>query len=119
MDMLDWVHQCALRQIQVFDVEEPPTGEARGEFVRTHMLAALDELHEILSCVRWKTWANDQGELKVDKVVIADEFADALVFIGNIAWALGLTGNDISLALHRTDTKIRERAALAGGYNAR
>ena len=122
MDFVDWIHQCGLRQIQCFNTSTEDfkeDGEALAQFVRTHTLAALDEVHEILGCIRWKPWANDQGELKVTKWETTQEIADVLVFLGNLCWALGIDGVDISAALRQADVKIRERASRPEGYSAR
>ena len=116
--MRDFIKLAGARQVELFDYpKHAMTPEERAEYWRTHVLAATDELHEVLDCIDWKPWSSHEGEWKVDKEVLADEIADVLAFVGNICFAAGISDGVLDNAIDRNDEKIRRRRAE--GYAAR
>lgn len=61
--------------------------DVRAEYVRTSVLAATAELHEVLNEVGWKPWATSQ-HYNTDAVI--SECVDVFHFIINIMLASGL-----------------------------
>lgn len=59
------------------------TGETRANYIRTHMLALEDELHEALRETSWKPWSKTPGgEMNRDEYL--DELVDAWHFFMNL-----------------------------------
>lgn len=117
-DLRDFIQMAGARQVELFDYPtQPMTPQQRAEYWRTHVLAALDELHEILDCLDWKPWSDTQGEWQVDKETLTSEIMDLLAFLGNLCFMAGISHGQLEPALDRNDTKIRER--VARGYAAR
>lgn len=116
--LTDFILDCGKRQVELFNYsEEPMTRDEFANYWRTHVLACLDEVHELLDCVDWKPWSEGEGRIKVDKEVITSEVADILVFLGNLCFAAGISHGQLERQLELTDIKIRRR--VAEGYEAR
>ena len=74
-------------------------GEAFAEYMRTNTLAAMVELSEFLQELPWKPW-KDEGRPDEDayrRAVV--ELADVLIFVFNLAAALGVTGDRLEQAI--------------------
>jgi hypothetical protein len=90
------------RELQInsygFDPSEPPSDEARIEFIRWNVLALTDELHELLGECGWKPWATSRH---VNADAAMAELVDAWHFFMNLMWAVeggGLLGDAGALA---------------------
>ena len=83
------------------------------DYIRTNVLGLLDEAHEVLAETGWKPWKKQNyGEVDFDKFVA--ELSDVLVFVANLAIAVGATEEDVARALAVTYEKNRRR--LEEGY---
>lgn len=67
-------------------------GEERALFIKDMVLAATDELHELLGEVGWKPWATSRH---VNEKAARGEFIDLWHFVMNLALALRMDGSDI------------------------
>lgn len=59
------------------------TGETRANYIRIHMLALTDELHEALREVGWKPWSKTPSG-KMNRDTYLDELVDAWHFFMNL-----------------------------------
>lgn len=76
-------------QSEAYDID-PTTleGEELAEFVRWNVLAAIDELAEVLhECKGWKPWST--REVEVDGDAMLAELVDVQHFINNLALVAG------------------------------
>ncbi len=107
LDDLLVVQECVQRRTFEY-------GSLRGpelaEYIRLNVLAATDELHEVLGEVQWKPWKGDQGSINRERYV--DELADALLFWANLCWAARVSGAEMTEAVHRAWAKTAERMAV-------
>lgn len=119
MTALDnFIKDAGRRQEELFHyTREPVAPEEFAERVRNNVLACVRELMEVLDCVQWKNWAKNEGVLKVTHDELADEVADALLFLGNVCWWAGVSDAHVAAALDRADVKVRSR--VQNGYEAR
>lgn len=85
----------------------------RIDFIRTQLLAALDELHEALHETGWKPWRTE-GYAEVNRGAYLHELADVLVFIANLAVAVGATGDELHQVL--TEVQAKNELRMASGY---
>ena len=93
-------------------------GEERARFARDMVLAATEELHEILRCLEWKPWAerDRRGEDVEPRHHVEGEFGDLLAFVGNLAcvWELG-TDDVLSGHERKVRVNVQRHAHNAGG----
>jgi NTP pyrophosphatase (non-canonical NTP hydrolase) len=72
---------------------DPTDDEDVSRHVREVVLAATDELHEVLGEVHWKPWKDKRGIKDVN--AYREEMADVLHFVIELYMAAGLSGRDI------------------------
>lgn len=73
-------------------------GEDLAEYIRLNVLAATDELHEVLAETGWKPWK--RSELgRINRQEFADEIVDVLAFVANLALAAGIDGHELTWRL--------------------
>lgn len=83
------------------------------EYIRTQVLGATDELHEVLGETGWKPWKNEgYGDVNRDAYLL--ELADVLVFWTNLVVAVGGTAEEMELAIRTTQSKNNQR--VIDGY---
>jgi hypothetical protein len=73
-------------------------GEQLIEYIRLNVLAATDELHEVLRETGWKTWRKEDYGF-VNRARYIDELADVLLFFLNLCLAQRVTGRELAVAL--------------------
>lgn len=116
--LVAWAFDCLLREqeaVQVRAFGEKPaerTKEQTVEAVRDNVLAATDELHEVLGTVGWKKWKRaDYGY--VNRARYIDEMADVILFVLNLLLAQRVTGREIAAALIKK-WRLNERRQRKG-----
>lgn len=67
-------------------------GDARKDAVRTHVLALLDEVHEVLHEADWKPWKKTSQN---DSTAYAEEMVDAFHFFMNLMLIGGMSVEDL------------------------
>lgn len=85
---------------------------ARGdlaESVRTNVLAATHELHELLDEVGWKPWKRAGYGRVTSRQRYIEEVTDVLLFTLNLLLLQGVTGDEIAKALERKLQVNRDR----------
>lgn len=101
-------------QEAVYGVKPHELGGADlAEYIRLNVLAATDELHEVLDETGWKPWK--RGELgEVNRQRYADEIVDVLAFVANLAVAVGIDGHELTWRLvgkwHENERRQAEEA---------
>lgn len=102
--LVAWAFDCLLRKqeaVQVRAFGEKPAERTREqivEAVRDNVLAATDELHEVLHETGWKKWKRaDYGY--VNRARYIDELADVILFVLNLLLAQRVSGREITVAL--------------------
>jgi hypothetical protein len=117
-ELKNLIRDCHDRQPAIvgYGIEDlGPRGGAR--FIHWNVVAAIDEVMELMKCISWKPWSKDFSEKRKSKEEAAEEVADILLFVGNIAAALGVTDDDLAAAYSRVVDKVSLRAR--NGYIAR
>jgi len=84
-----------------------PTYE-RIDYVKTQVLGALDELHEVLGETGWKPWKSE-GYGTVNRDAYLSEISDVLVFVTNLVIAVGGTPDELEGCLRATQAKNQRR----------
>jgi len=103
-------------QLETYEIDPVSLrGEERARFLRDQVLAATEELHEILRESSWKPWHHGRAgygettELRWRRQdwieAIAEEFGDLMCFVANLALAHDLTTQDVMNGFER---KVRE-----------
>lgn len=80
------------------------------EFIKTNVLAATDELHELLGETGWKPWATSRH---INLEAARGELIDVLHFVNNLAIALDMDAEMVAERYHRKSGKNVDRQ-LAG-----
>lgn len=90
---------------------EDMTTQARMENMRTNALAAVAEIIEVIDETGWKPWKSN-GFGTVNHAAFADEMADVLLFLFNMAIGAGVSGTDLARALEdawqKNETRQRD-----------
>lgn len=84
-----------------------------AEYIRWNTLAMQAEMIELMDCVQWKPWAQNQGKIKVDRDKLLDEAADVWCFFMNILLALKITPADL-IRQHHLKTMVNIYRQLDG-----
>jgi len=88
-------------------------GLERRKWLATQFAGLYCEIAEMQQCTAWKPWIPDgivqHEERETD---LAQEAADALIFIGNILAACGITSAQLSEAIDTKSERNRERAYI-------
>lgn len=86
-------------------------GAARADYVRENVLAATEELHELMRCFDWKPWhpVAEQGRTLVARQAVAEEIADVLIFLCNLAATEMLSWADVERCFELKVRKNQER----------
>ena len=96
----------------------PPRGKKPSkDNVRTYSLALMIELGEFVQELNWKPWKEDK---EINKIRVADEFADILAFLGILIVymdAFGISPTDLARAyLSKTEVNIDRFLGKVDGY---
>jgi len=75
---------------------EELTGEEFKDAMRTHTLALLDEVHEVLRETSWKPWKRGDGT-DFNAKAAREEMVDAFHFFMNVMLLLGIDWDDLLL----------------------
>lgn len=81
-------------------------GEERIQFIKDHVMALEDELHEFLSETGWKPWALSRH---VNEVAAQGELVDAFHFFMNLCLVVGLSPEMLYLKYTQKRTRNIER----------
>lgn len=85
-----WLESTRTLQREVYGIDlDHMTVEDRAMWIKENVLAAVDELTEILHEISWKFWAHDDTFVNRDGVL--KEAVDLAHFLGNIVASLGVT----------------------------
>jgi NTP pyrophosphatase (non-canonical NTP hydrolase) len=85
-----------LMQEDVYGVDPAALfGDELADYLSMNVLAATDELHELLAECRWKTWQSNRGLIS-DFDAARSELADVICFVLNLALALDMSGQGIT-----------------------
>lgn len=82
----------------------------RPAYVHWNVVAAIDELLELMKTMSWKPWSADYGNDREPIMARAHEGVDVLLFLGNILGVLGVTDDDLAAAYDEKVSLIEERA---------
>jgi predicted Zn-dependent protease len=115
---VDFLVAIFVRQLEVQRAAgtDPTVMVAKAEviqYIKDMVLAAEDELHEVLGETGWKPWATSRH---IHTTAAQEEWIDVLCFVVNIALALGLSPQRVN-QLHREKTTTnlaRQRDGYTG-----
>lgn len=93
-DMLDAQEQLQMRSY-AGDRPAALQGTERVDFIKTHILALLDEAHEALNETGWKPWATSRH---VNDKAFKSELIDAWHFMMNLFLVARMNADDIEEA---------------------
>lgn len=93
--------QNTLQRVLGIDFDDLTTAE-RVELVKQYILAAEDELHEVLNETSWKPWATG---VKFNEENIKRELVDVLCFLVNLCLLAGMSPLDLA-GRHAAKTKV-------------
>lgn len=110
----DWIAETKKLQIEAYG-QDPTllTGEDRVEYIKWNVLAAIDELMEMLGEVGWKNWATSRH---VNEDAAGGEMIDLLHFASNLLLALHWDDEKLNTAYLAKMSKNRTRMA-SGTYD--
>ena len=114
--MSDFKWLADTQELQVSSYGQDPgvlEGEEFADFVRWNILAAMDELCEVLHETRWKPWQVVQGRKDNDAMI--DELVDVAHFVANLAVAAGCTDEEWTKRYQAKMQINRDRQA-SGSY---
>lgn len=92
--------------------------DSLADYITWNALALVDEVHEFLQEVQWKTWAKNRGRIH-DRDAAVGELVDAGHFLANLAAALGVSDSEWEAKYREKQTRNAARQAAAGGYDSR
>lgn len=84
------------------------SGEELAESIRMNVLAATDELHEVLDTTGWKPWKTT-GYGHVNRKKYIEELADVWLFLFNLMLLQRVSGREIVAALRAAWKKNTRR----------
>ena len=84
------------------------TTPEKVEWIKENVLAAEDELHELLGGVAWKSWCSDYGQ-RIDRDEVLAEAVDVLMFVGNLLVSLGVSDAELNKRYEIKLAKNRKR----------
>ena len=81
--------------------------EQKEEYTKDKVLALLDETHEVLREINWKSWKKTKKE--IDQSKLLEELSDALHFYINLCLAWGFSAEDVYEAYLKKDKENYKR----------
>lgn len=115
MTFQEWLERTLELQRTTYKTNPPALeGEARAEYVRWNVLAAIDELTEFLDDFGWKPWAVNQGEIK-DRPHAIEEIVDVMHFIANLLCVLDTSGDELDV-IYRHKMAVNAARQQTGSY---
>lgn len=114
MDFVDWLEYTRSSQRDMYGTDVPNMSKGElMEYIRLNVLAATDELHEVLAETGWKPWKKQGfGEIDFDNAL--SELVDVMHFIGNLFIAIDADGYDLSEAYN--DKAAINKQRVSEGY---
>jgi hypothetical protein len=107
----DWLKETRELQIGSFGTDPAQLdGADRVEYVRWNVLAAHDELSEVLGEISWKPWAS-ASFFNRDEYI--GEVVDVLHFAANLLVAAGCTDEELDARYTAKMQKNRDRQAAS------
>lgn len=85
--------------------------EQKEQYTKDKVLALLDEIHEVLREVNWKSWKKQKKEINRENLI--SELSDAFHFYINLCLVWGFTAEDIHKAYIKKDEENYERIETA------
>jgi len=82
------------------------TEEERIEFIRLHVFALEDELHELMGEIGWKPWATSKH---INLNATKNELVDAWHFFMNLMLILGMDADELNNRYNAKQKKNRKR----------
>lgn len=113
----EWIKTTEQLQIDAYGNDlRNASGSDRDQHIRDNVLAATDELHEVLGETSWKPWSTETGV--VNKENFKGEIVDVLHFVGNLIILANITEEELWEAYREKQNRNRQRMSKAGGYQA-
>jgi hypothetical protein len=114
----DWVVKTRLLQVDAYGSDpELLDGKEFADFVMWNVLAAEDELHEMLAEIPWKPWSTRRERPDQDaRDRAVNEIVDVMHFLGNLLVALHATGDELTKRYEEKMTVNYRR--MERGYDA-
>lgn len=81
--------------------------EQKEEYTKDKVLALLDETHEVLREINWKSWKKTKKE--IDQAKLLEELSDALHFYINLCLVWGFSAEDVYEAYIKKDKENYKR----------
>ena len=81
--------------------------EQKEEYTKDKVLALLDETHEVLREINWKSWKKTKKE--IDQVKLLEELSDALHFYINLCLVWGFSAENVYEAYLKKDKENYKR----------
>jgi len=81
--------------------------EQKEEYTKDKVLALLDETHEVLREINWKSWKKTKKE--IDQAKLLEELSDALHFYINLCLVWGFSAENVYEAYIKKDKENYKR----------
>ena len=118
MNFDEWLESTRQLQLSSYGVSLPFEPDDDGsyteqeiEWLRWNVLAATDELHEMLNEVGWKPWATSRH---LNREAYVGELVDVLHFVANMLSMVGVSGTE--LTRRYKEKQERNAARQRDGY---
>lgn len=113
MELSDLLAAQRSQQVNCFGTDplSLPLDE-RADYVRLNVLAATDELHELLAEMTWKPWDRRTKGVVLRPDRAASEIADVLAFVCNLALAYHVSADELVAAIRAKHEEVRERCRV-------
>jgi len=114
-DPIDMLHDLFKRQrelsLALGDDFSKMSLEEKENYTKDKVLAMLDETHEVLREINWKSWKKTKKE--IDQEHLLEELADTLHFYINLCLCWGFSAEDVYSAYIEKDKENYERIKKA------
>ena len=115
LDDIDMLHDLFERQkklsLTLGDDFSKMTLEEKESYTKDKVLALLDETHEVLREINWKSWKKTKKD--IDQEHLLEELADTFHFYINLCLVWGFDAKDIYTAYIKKDDENYDRIKRA------
>ena len=110
----NWLADTRTLQVEAYGSDPAElNGKEFADFVRWNVLAAMDELTEVLHETAWKPWSVVQG--RKDDSAMINELVDVAHFVANLAVAAGCSDAEWEVR-YRSKMQINRDRQASGQY---